>query len=676
MTKSEHEHGNKSSADLSPPIAATNAAMIYVSEKHYDALAKLNFTATASADNFQNRNVAIVIDADPASRKRGEEIAKSIDGVAASVRILDLGDVSNWLKSDPAGAKLAKLAKAAPLWKPDSVDTGSSTNTNSDDDGDDKSDEQLIAELAALGLLQYAKRRKEVAKQLGISVIELDRIVKEARGQTPDKLSERWHVERWPEPVSTNDLLVELTDLYARFVILPEYGAITMALWTLHAWTIDAAYVSPFLMVSSPEMRCGKSTALSLLYWTGPRTALASNISRAAIYQYIEASHPTLLIDEAETFLTANEATRGILNSGHTRDTAFVIRCEGEDHQPKQLSTWAPKALASIGKLAATLRDRAIILRMKRKKRGEQVEKLRGRDTDSFAILRQKCRRWADDNLEALNDAHPALPDDLNDRAADNWEPLLAIADLAGGDYPKLARAAALHLSGDNEIEAQSIGVQLLAAIKALFDTRRVDRIRSETLAAELASDAEGPWSAFGKSGKPITQRQIASLLSRYGIRSDSVRFPDLGATRKGYMRSWFDDAFDTYLDLPPNDPEQRNTRTATGLTCISSSGTEPNVFRIENGENPNNDGPCSGVPDRETPLGQNKEKGAANCSSEPSEPCAESMAQESVDPPRCAQCNAAPDGQERLRTIDGQPVWLHPGRCEQFYRQAQDQPW
>ena len=158
--------------------------------------------------------------------------------------------------------------------------------------------------------------------------------------------------------MATDDLLAELIDLYdSRFVILPEHGGITMALWNLHAWTIDAAYVSPFLMFVSPEMRCGKSTAMSLLYWTGPRTVLASNISASAIYRYIDASHATLLMDEAETYLRDHPEARGILDSGHTRDRAFVIRCEGDNHQPKRFSTWGPKASRPSAS-GATLRDR------------------------------------------------------------------------------------------------------------------------------------------------------------------------------------------------------------------------------------------------------------------------------------------------------------------------------
>ena len=235
-----------------------------------------------------------------------------------------------------------------------------------------------------------------------------------------------------------------------------------------------------------------------------------------------------------------------MLNSGHTRDTAYVIRCDGENNEPKR-STWAPKALASIGKLAATLRDRAVILPMKRKKRGATVEKLRGRDTDAFRTLRERANRWAADNIAALLDAEPAMPDDLNDRAADNWHALLAIADLAGGEWPAKARGAALKLSGDSA-EPGTVGTQLLAAICAVFEAKKVDRITSKALAEALAEDEDGPWATFGKTGKPITQRQIASLLERYGVRPSTIRIDDQ-TTKRGYLSAWLEDAFETYLE-------------------------------------------------------------------------------------------------------------------------------
>jgi Protein of unknown function (DUF3631) len=539
-------------------IAATASTIIYFceGEKDADALAKLGFVATTASEGaaafwdpsltpyFKDHDVVVLPDADRVGRRHGHKVARALDKVAASVKILDLypdltdgSDVSDFLVGDPSGARLARLTREAPQWTPDSDKP----------DGD----EAVLGELVSLSAVKYAKQRKEAAKDLGITVGDLDKAVAEARRERriePDP--EHWSVEAFGTTVVTGDLLDALNALYTRHVVMPEHGAVAAALWCLHAWAAEAAYCTPFLMLTSPEPRCGKSTGLSLVHWTGPRTVLASNISPAAIFRYIDAAHPTLLIDEAETFAVSDE-TRGILNSGHSRDTAFVIRCEGDGFEPKRFSTWSPKALASIGKLAATLRDRAIILPMKRKKRSERVAKLRGRDTDEFRTLRAKACRWVGDNLETLKAARPYLPDDLNDRAADNWEPLLAIAELAGGEWPARARAAALALSGDEATDATSIGVQLLAAVKGVFEALAIDRITSEALADALALDKAGPWAAYGKSGKPITQRQIASLLARYGVKPGTTRFGT--ETRKGYLFAWLADAFDTYVESPPS---------------------------------------------------------------------------------------------------------------------------
>ena len=264
----------------------------------------------------------------------------------------------------------------------------------------DKAD---LSRLAALSAFEYARVRAAEAKRFNIPVDWLDKAVNEYKVEEPAEEPERWQLESWEEPVSGAELLVDLREIFERYLILPEHGSVTMALWVMHAWTIDAAHVSPFLMFSSPEMRCGKSTAMALINRTAPRTAMASNISPAAIFRYIEAFRPTLLIDEADLFAVENDELRGILNSGHTRDTACVIRLTGDDHEPKDFSTWAPKAIASIGKLANTLRDRSIILSMQRKKAGERVAKLRAReDNGEFLIMRRKAKRWAADNIKTL----------------------------------------------------------------------------------------------------------------------------------------------------------------------------------------------------------------------------------------------------------------------------------
>jgi putative DNA primase/helicase len=144
-------------------------------------------------------------------------------------------------------------------------------------------------------------------------------------------------------------------------------------------------------------------------------------------------------VDEADTFIRDSDDLRGILNSGHTRELAFVIRTVGDDHEPRKFSTWGAKAIALIGGLKDTLADRSIEVALKRKLPGEHVERLRHADPEVLHTLARRCARWAADHAEKIRAARPSMPDGLHDRAQDNWEPLIAIADLAGGDWPKLA---------------------------------------------------------------------------------------------------------------------------------------------------------------------------------------------------------------------------------------------
>ena len=298
---------------------------------------------------------------------------------------------------------------------------------------------------------------------------------------------------------------VHIEKVFRRYIVLPQRAADALALWVLHAWTMDAGDTSPFMVLVSPTKRCGKTSVLIVLLYLTPRSELASNISASALFRYVEDVRPTLLIDEADSFIRDNEEMRGILNSGHTKVAAYTIRnveVNGE-HKPRRFSTWAPKAIATIRSLADTLEDRAIVVQLQRKPKTAKVERLRKRDNGEFAILRRQAARWAADNFDKLTDPDPAIPDALNERAADNWRPLLAIADLADDDWPRRARDAACLLSGEGH-NSTSVNVELLADIRAAFG--ELDVILSADLVEQLVGDPERPWAEW-KRGKPLTQK-------------------------------------------------------------------------------------------------------------------------------------------------------------------------
>jgi putative DNA primase/helicase len=262
--------------------------------------------------------------------------------------------------------------------------------------------------------------------------------------------------------------------------------------------------------------------------------------------QCVVSLHPNTRRDEADSFVRDNEEMRGVLNSGHTKAAAYVIRnveVNGE-FRPQRFSTWAPKAIATIRALADTLEDRSIVVQLQRKPRAASVARLRRRDNEGFARLRSQAARWAADNFARLTDPDPSIPDALNDRAADNWRPLFAIADLAGGEWPTKAREAACILSGEGHDAA--INVRLLVDTREAFGD--LDAIRSADLADKLNADPEKPWVEW-HHGKPLTQKQLAGLLRPFGVVSETVSAPGQ-KDAKGYKRARFKDVWEQYCPV------------------------------------------------------------------------------------------------------------------------------
>lgn len=352
-------------------------------------------------------------------------------------------------------------------------------------------------------------------------------------------------VEPWPEPVIGHTLLDELTSFVLRFVVCERHTAEAAALWIVFTWLIDAVTVAPIANITAPLPNCGKSTLLDLFEKLCRRPLKADHITAAALFRSIDAWNPTLLIDEVDTFLNANEDARGILNSGHKRNGA-VLRVVGESHEPRQFSTWGAKALCGIGKIAKTLQSRSIRLELRRKLPGETVENLRHASPDEIQRLQQQLARFSDEIFDEVTHARPAPVPGLNNRAQDNWEPLLAIADAAGGAWPARARVAAQKICESEALhESPDIATQLLTDVRAVFESRKLQRIYTTELIEHLCEDEEAPWCTWNR-GKPISARQLSAKLSDFGIRPQDLR---IGTNvRKGYELAKMEDAFNRYL--------------------------------------------------------------------------------------------------------------------------------
>ncbi len=405
-------------------------------------------------------------------------------------------------------------------------------------------------------MVEYDRCRDEAANELGIRVVTLDKEIAKRRPKQENEDESGAKVlfketELWPQPVDGTELLDKLTAGYKRFLALPECSAEAMALWTVHAHAHDDSHISPILAFVSPEKRCGKTTALDLLNRTTPRPLPASNITSAVLFRSVEKWRPTMLIDEADTFLKGNEELRGVFNSGHNRSQAFVIRTSGDDYEPRVYSTWSPKVIAMIGSLPGTLEDRAIAIKMRRKRHDEGVDSLRGDQDYDLRDLARQCARWVKDNSECLRESDPGLPKALHDRACDNWRALLAIADLAGGEWPQTARKAAEGLTAIED--ESSIGTLLLADIRdILIERGRPERISSTDLCEALLVLPDRPWPEITKGGKPLTPPGLSRRLRPFEIRPAQRRIGNTNA--KGYASEDFAEAFERYLSPDPTD--------------------------------------------------------------------------------------------------------------------------
>ncbi len=328
--------------------------------------------------------------------------------------------------------------------------------------------DQRIIELAALSTLEYEQRRKQAAKELGIERVSVfDRMVRAERRKSEDASGFSLHeVEPWPEPVDGDALLDSITHAVRRYLVLPPNGAEVIALWAVKAHAFNCFQISPRLHVRSPEKRCGKTIVLDVLECLTPRSIRTENVTTAVLFRLVDGYQPTLLIDEVDSFLkdasgwqssNSNEELRGALNAGHRRG-GQMLRCEGDNHEVRAFKTFAPVALAGIGRLPGTLEDRSITIEMRRKKPTERITRFRRDRTGDLDELASMVARWVIDHEISLSAADPDIPETLHDRAADNWRPLFAIADLAGGNWPTLARQVAVRLSGGGGGRAGRLG--------------------------------------------------------------------------------------------------------------------------------------------------------------------------------------------------------------------------
>jgi hypothetical protein len=335
------------------------------------------------------------------------------------------------------------------------------------------------------------------------------------------------------------DVLEDVRVFAHRYVVMSRDQAVAVALWVFHTHTFEAVDYSPLLAITSPEMRSGKTTLMKLLALLCAIPWRVITPSEAVVFRKIHRDRPTVLLDEYDTIFQEREyePLRAILNAGNEPGT-HVPRCVGPSQQLEDFAVYCPKALAGIGRLPTTVADRSIEIALKRKAPGENVARFRRREiADAAEPLHQALASLAEYHFDALAEARPKLPDELDDRAQDAWEPLLAIADLAGGVWPELARRSALALSdGRATANEDSDRLQLLDDIRAVFDRLDCDRIITTDLVTDLARDDEAPWTEWWdeREGKPKKGRRDVPREQAAPVRRSLSRHPHAGGHSQG----------------------------------------------------------------------------------------------------------------------------------------------
>jgi hypothetical protein len=369
------------------------------------------------------------------------------------------------------------------------------------------------------------------------------------------------------EQIHLGPILRDISDLLERYIVFSSAKEPSViALWIAHTWVLDAFDYTPYLNIRSPEKQCGKSKLLDCLSLLVAKPLPAVSASQAALFRIIEQKRPTILLDEVDTIFSGkkkddnSEMLRALLNTGFERK-AKILRCDGNNFVPKEFSVFCAKALVGIGTLPETVNDRCIPILLMRKARDEQVERFRKRAAEVVADpLRLRLEKWAGlaENLELLRAAEPEMPNELTDRQWDISEPIVAIADLAGGDWPKDARDALVGLFQEGADSADSYGCRLLTDIREVFNESDTERLSTKELLESLVDKESSQWGAWwGKSvsdGKMQTPAsELAKILKRYGIKPEVIKQTD-GTTARGYLRAQFAESWTRYCPPPPSE--------------------------------------------------------------------------------------------------------------------------
>ncbi|CAG7637708.1 DUF3631 domain-containing protein [Actinacidiphila bryophytorum] len=370
--------------------------------------------------------------------------------------------------------------------------------------------------------------------------------------------------------VSSEDgarLLDEVEAFHRRFNVFPSEAAyVAVTLWDAHAHLLDAFDSTPRLAFLSPEPGSGKSRGLEIVQTLVPHPMVAANASASVLFRAVGGleSRPTILFDEIDTVFNPkaggdNEQLRGFINAGHRRG-AGMWRCvgDGSNQQVQEFPSYCAVAVAGLGSLPDTILTRSVIIRMRRRAPNEHVEPYRQRIHESQGnALRDRLTAWAETVRERIDGAFPEMPEEVTDRPADVWEPLLAVADAAGQAWPERARAACVELVNAAKIDDKgSVGIRLLTDLRDhVFNG--IDRLPTIAILDRLHAMDEAPWADM--NGKPLDARGLSRMLREYMTADNApiaARNIKSGTSvMKGYYATDLYDAWQRYCPPPPESP-------------------------------------------------------------------------------------------------------------------------
>ena len=357
-----------------------------------------------------------------------------------------------------------------------------------------------------------------------------------------------------PRTIEVDGLFDRLEQFLGRFISYPSDAArVAHTLWIAHTWLMDQWESTPRIAFLSPEPGSGKTRALEVTEHLVPRAVHAVNTTPAYLFRKVSdaAGPPTILYDEIDTVFGPrakdSEDIRGMLNAGHRRG-ATAGRCVVRGNAPVQteeLPAYCAVALAGLHDVPDTIVTRSVVVRMRRRAPGERVEPWRERiNRPQAEPLAAELAAWSRP-IKVMT--WPDMPDAIQDRDADVWEPLIAVADLAGGHWPERARVAAVALVARSLEQEPSIGMLLLRDLKRIF--AGYDRLTTASIVEALEELPESPWNDL--HGRGVDSRWLSRELGRYGVGPQTFRIGK--STPRGYLSADLSDAWTRYVEDTPN---------------------------------------------------------------------------------------------------------------------------